>query len=169
MHLILSAFSDKLPYTMRLAILLLTLCVLLPATAQVRAPRNTLRANVQDRAIPTQQSQEALRSAVRDIESGLRASTITFLSDLMAPNVQLALPDLGRGDYSSNQALQLLSGFLSRRPIRSASIDRIESAIASPYAAGTIVVSGPGRDTLHLYLSFAATDSRWLITHFSLY
>jgi hypothetical protein len=139
------------------------------AEAQVRQPRNALRGATQDRLAPSPQSQTALRATVREIETGLQASSSAALASNLAPTVQLALPGLGRGDYSSNQASQLLSGFLTRRPVRSAAIERLESAVAAPYASGIVVVSGDGRDSLRLYLSFAAVDSRWLITHFSLY
>jgi hypothetical protein len=154
---------------MRLALFLILVLVVSSSEAQTRQPRNALRSTVQDRVVPSPQSQESLRAAVRDVENGLRISTMTALTASLAPTVQLALPGLGRGDYSSNQAAQLLSGYFSRRPVRTASIDRLEASVASPYASGTVVVNGDGRDTLRLYLSFASVESRWLITHVSLY
>jgi hypothetical protein len=154
---------------MRHILLLILVLAVASSEAQVRQPRNALRGTVQDRLVPSPQSQESLRTTVREVEDGLRASSTTVLAASLAPSVQLALPGLGRGDYSSNQAAQLLSGFFSRRPVRSASIDRLEATVASPYASGTLVASDNGRDTLRLYLSFASVESRWLITHVSLY
>lgn len=154
---------------MRLAFFLILALAVSTSEAQVRQPRNALRSTLQERLAPSPQAQESLRTTVREVETALRASTTTALTGSLAPTVQLALPGLGRGDYSSNQAAQLLSGFFTRRPVRSASIDRLEAAVASPYASGTVVVSGDGRDTLRLYLSFATVESRWLITHVSLY
>ncbi|MCU0453769.1 MAG: DUF4783 domain-containing protein [Bacteroidetes bacterium] len=154
---------------MRYALLLICLPFVTPAEAQVRHSRNALRSATQERLVPSAQAQESLRVTVREFEKGLRAPSSASLASFMAPTVQLALPEMGRGDYSSNQALQLLTGFLSRRAVRDADIDRIEASVASPYASGTVVVSGEGRDTLRLYLSFATVDSRWLITHLSLY
>jgi hypothetical protein len=154
---------------MRRYLLLLFLLIAPSAEAQVRQPRNALRGNLQDRIIPSPQSQESLRAAVREVESGLRRSSASTLEAYLAPTVQVALPDLGRGEYSTNQALQLLSGYFNRHPIRSVTIDRLDAAIAAPFAAGTVIATGAGRDTLRLYLSFSAIETRWLITHFSLY
>lgn len=154
---------------MRITLLIALALLAAGSEAQVRQPRNSLRGAVQDRLVPSPQAQESLRATIREVETALRASPTASWASSFAPTVQLALPGLGRGDYSANQAAQLLSGFFSRRPVTAAAIEKVETAVASPFASGVVVVKGDDRDTLRLYLSFATVDARWLITHLSLY
>ncbi|MEK6649432.1 MAG: DUF4783 domain-containing protein [Bacteroidota bacterium] len=141
-----------------------------PAESQVLQRRNDVRNVVPDRSIPTERSQQALKTAVRDLETGLRSSSTAPFAPAFASSVQVALPGMGRGQYSANQAGQLIAGYLARHRVDSLVVERIESAVAAPYIFGSLVVSGgAGRDTLRLYVAFVMNDARWSISHFSLY
>jgi hypothetical protein len=155
---------------MRIATTIFLFIAFSHADSQVLQRRNDVRSVVPDRAIPTERSQQELKAVVQDMEEGMRSSSSTPFSSAFAPSVQISLPGMGRGQYSANQAGQLVAGFLARRHVESFSVERLESAITVPYVFGTVVVSGgPVRDTLRLYAAFMMNDSRWSITHFSLY
>lgn len=155
---------------MRIAVTILLFLSFSSAETQVLQRRNDVRGVVPDRSIPTERSQQALKTTVRDLEAGLRSSSTAPFASAFAPRVQVALPGMGRGQYSANQAGQLIAGYLARHRVESVAVERIESAVAAPYVFGSLIVSGgPGRDTLRLYVAFVMNDARWSISHFSLY
>ncbi len=155
---------------MRFAASLILFFVFASADAHILQRRNDLRNTSGLRGAQSEQAQQALTETIRSIETGLRTSTTTPFADRLAPSLQVGLPNLGRGQYSANQALQLIAGFLKQRPVRSLVMERIESAVPAPYAFGTLVTGGPsGQDTLRLYVAFVMNESRWSVSHFSLY
>ncbi len=155
---------------MRLVAVLILLFPIQSSDAQILQRRNDLRNTSGVRGAQTEQARKALAETIRTLETGLRTSTTAPFADRLAPSLQVGLPDLGRGQYSANQAVQLISGFLKQRPVRSLVMERVESAVAAPYAFGTLVTGGPsGQDTLRLYVAFVMSESRWSVSHFSLY
>lgn len=155
---------------MRTAVTILLFLSFNSAEAQVLQRRNEVRGIVPGRSILTERSQQTLKTAVRELETGLRSSSTAPFASAFAPRVQVALPGMGRGQYSANQAGQLIAGYLARHRVESLAVERIETAVAVPYVFGSLVVSGvPGRDTLRLYVAFVMNEARWSISHFSLY
>lgn len=155
---------------MRFVSVLILFVAVFSADAQILQRRNELRNTNNASRAQTERSQKALAETIRSIETGLRTSTTTPFADRLAPSLQVGLPDLGRGQYSANQAVQLIAGFLHQRPVRSLTMERVESAVAAPYAFGSLIVGGPsGADTLRLYVAFVMNETRWSVSHFSVY
>lgn len=150
--------------------ILIIVCAVDTSDAQIRS-RRTDRQQLLPSNLPLPEVQQLEAGAVfASVQRGLAASSVTPFSGHFAGSVHLALPASERGQFSPNQASQILSKFFADHRTKSMRFENTATTVAAPFAFGTLVVDGRGRpDTLRVYVALTRVDTRWLISQLAVY
>ena len=149
------------------------LCVfLIASTAVAQVRQRTSKLDRLVRVVPQLTPEQKREASILfdQVKENLASSAISDLSGLLNRSVHLALPGVEQGQYSKNQATQLLTSFFAGTRVAEIRPQKIEDSIAAPYFSAILLVrKGEREQELNLYISLARFADSWVVGHFSLY
>lgn len=104
------------------------------------------------------------------VRDDLGSSTPAMVSRHFNRSVHLALPGIEQGQFSHDQAAQLLAAYLRSSRALSVEVKKREDSLAAPYFSASFrLVKDDREQDLSLYVSLVRTGDAWTIGHFSIY
>ncbi len=165
-HFVLRYFDDmRVP-----AYVMIALVFAMSASAQVKQRRSELNRLVPPASHLTEMQQKKASEAFDLVQSALSEVSSSAVARLFNRSVYLALPGIEPGQFSRDQAAQLLAAFL--RPVGAISVEikKKEDSLASPYLSAQLLVRRDDQEQLmNLYVSLVRNGDAWAIGHFSIY
>ncbi len=117
-----------------------------------------------------EKSRGALSHFIQQIQDGVNGGNVRLFSGHFAKQIFVSLGENENGYFSANQATIVLQDYFSSKRNVKFNFSTSDLNSEMPYATGggTCFLRG----TIHhfqIYVSFAFTDGRWVITQFNVY
>jgi hypothetical protein len=104
------------------------------------------------------------------VKDGLNGGKISSLSELLAPQVHVALKGGESGYFSSGQAYYVLENYFQSKKISGLEFSTLEESGVTPYATGSAGFQHKGsRESAQVYVSLSHLGERWVITQIKIY
>jgi hypothetical protein len=172
-RLILLSFYDTLRLAMKFWMVILSLCIVAEASAQVRPIQQRKQKRdslVGEEAVRFSPQQVAVRSLFGKIQHGILSASLASSPSFFANQVSVNISGGESGYYSANQVLSLLQNYFVTRKPAGFEFSRFHDLGPAPYATGRLTYNTRGnRESAQVYVSLVEQDSKWVISQLNIY